>query len=254
MAPWNIEKTHALVSQLYGRDQEMLVRECTRFVNDRKSFCSYHFSEAMRLSRDFERRHFAESKTLLEIHLTGNDKKQTAFQRYITKAGAHATAAVQSLHAIPDIFAHAIYFCAGQNLKPDALDEERIRPPTVATCIKKDPQFADLSAPLSSLQSGAAWAHLAAVSNISKHRSVVRAMYNEDCTGTRTNKREIQIMTFERRNKRYPATSLQDLLEPEYDRLLTAIVTIGHELNASLQRLADEAAAARIGDNGDNKV
>lgn len=237
MAPWNIKETHTLVRQLFGREQEALARESTRSVNDRKAFSSYHFSEAMRLSKDFERKYLAGSKTILEIHVAGADKKEAAFQRFMMKAGAHAIGAVQSLHAIPDIFAHAVYFCAGQNLRSHALAESDISLPTVVACIKKDESFADLSAPLASLQSGTAWGHLAAVANMSKHRSVVRATYNEDWTGTRAKVRELHVAAFERREKRYPAKSLQDLLEPEYDRLLKAILAIGHELNTSLRRL-----------------
>lgn len=238
MTPWDLNETHTLVRHLFGRDQETLARESTRSVNDRKAFSSYHFSEAMRLSKAFERKHLKGSTTILEIHAPGAEKKEAAFQTYMIKAGAHSIAAVQSLHAIPDIFAHAVYFCAGQNLQPHALAESDISLPKVAACMKKDERFAELSAALVSLQAGAAWSHLAAVSNISKHRSVVRATYSEDWTGTRPNVRELQVTAFERRGKRYPAKSLRDLLEPEYDRLLKTVISIGHDLNACLRRVA----------------
>lgn len=229
MAPWDLKETHSLVRRVFGADQEKLVWECTRSVNDRKAFSSYHFQEAMRLTKNFERKHLNGKISFLEIH--GN----TAFNTYMVKAGAHSVAAVQSLHAIPDIFAHAIYFAAGQNLQPHALSEDKIALPSVVASLKQDRDFEPLSTQVRSLQSGEGWKHLAAASNISKHRSVVRAAYNEDWTGTRAQLRELQISTFEHHGKHYPAKSLRELLEPEYDRLFVGIITIGHELNSILR-------------------
>ena len=207
-------------------------------MTDRQAFSSYHFSEATRLSKAFERNHLTGTRTILELHAAGAEEKERSFQVYMVKAGAHSLAAVQSLHAIPDIFAHAVYFGAGQNLQPYALDESAISLPSVAGCLKQDGQFAVLSAPLRSLQSGNGWRHLAALSNVSKHRSVVRAAYNEDWTGKRAKVRELHVPAFERQNKHYPAASLRELLEPEYERLMTTIIRIGHELNACLRAAA----------------
>lgn len=238
MVPWDLNETHELVCRVFGRAQETLVRESTRSVNDRTAFSSYHFREAMRLSKDFERKHLVGTRTILELHVEGAEKKEAAFNTYMVKVGAHSTAAVQSLHAIPDIFAHAVYFAAGQNLQPHAVSDRDISLPRVVTSLKLDKAFAALSAPVASLQSGASWGHLAAVTNMSKHRSVVRATYSEDWTGTRVKVRELHVSAFERNGKPYPAKSLRDLLEPEYDRLLKGVISIGHELNACLRALA----------------
>jgi hypothetical protein len=192
----------------------------------------------MRLSKVFERNHLAGVRTMLELHVEGAEKKERAFQAYMVKAGAHSLAAVQSLHAIPDIFAHAVYFAAGQNLQPHAMKDPEISLPGVAACLKKDRRFAVLSAPLRSIQSGSDWSHLAAVSNVSKHRSVVRAAYNEDWTRKRAKVRELLVSAFERHGKPYPAVSLRELLEPEYERLMKTVISIGHELNACLRSAA----------------
>jgi hypothetical protein len=192
----------------------------------------------MRLSRAFERKYLADTRTLLDIHTQEAEEKREAFERYIIKAGAHSLAAVQSIHAIPDIVAHAVHFASGQNLMPHALKEADIAVPSVAACLSRDSSFKSLSKPLAALQSGAGWRHLAAVCNMSKHRSVVRSALNEDWTGTRKNFRELHISSFERQGVPYPSKSLRDLLEPEYDRILLAVVAIGDELNRCLRRLA----------------
>lgn len=235
MEAWDLNETYQLVGRLFGRDQEQLVRESARSITDRQSFSSYHFSEAMRLSEAFERKHLSDATSILEIHAEGAEESEHAFQVYMVKAGAHALAAVQSLHAIPDIFAHAVYFASGQNLQPHALKDWDIALQRVAACCRVDKRFAGLFEPLRAIQSGQGWNHLAAVSNMSKHRSVVRAAYSEDWTGTRPKTRELHVSAFTWHGKPYPAVSLRDLLAPEYERLMKSVIHVAHELNACLR-------------------
>jgi hypothetical protein len=192
----------------------------------------------MRLSRAFERKYLIGTMTLLDLHKSGAEKQREAFERYIIKAGAHSLAAVQSIHAIPDIVAHTMYFATGQNLKPRPLREVDIAVRTVVASLSRDGSFGSLSKPLSGLQSGLGWRHLSAVCNMSKHRSVVRSALNEDWTGKRKNFRELHVSSFERAGVVYPSKSLRELLEPEYDRILHAVVAIGDELNACLRKIA----------------
>lgn len=235
MASWDLSETYQLVRRTFGPAQESQTRESSRSVTDRQAFSSYHFAEAMRLSKAFERNHLRGAQTILEIHVDGSETKERAFQIYMVKAGAHSVAAIQSLHAIPDIFAHAVYFASAQNLQPHALVEWNISLPRVATCLTQDKSFASLETPLRALQSGPRWLHLAALSNMSKHRSVVRATYSEDWTGKRDKPRELHVSSFEWHGKKYPAVSLQELLEPEYERLMETVISIAHELNACLR-------------------
>lgn len=235
MTTLDLRETYRLVRRVFGCEQEILTRESARSVTDRQAFSSYHFAEAMRLSKAFERKYLRDTRTILEIHAQGAEKNEQAFQVFMVRAGAHSLAAVQSLHAIPDIFAHAIYYAAGQNLQPYALDDSKVAVQSVASCLKRDSRFAPLSTSLKSIQSGSGWQHLAAVSNMSKHRSVVRAAYNEDWTGTRPAHRELQVSAFVRNKKSYPAIALRELLEPEYERIMRTVITVGNELNACLR-------------------
>lgn len=235
MTPWNLNETYDLVRRLFGSEQEMLTRQSARSVADRQAFCRYHFNEAMRLSKAFEKNHLSTGTTIFEMHVAGEEKTQQAFEVFMIKAGAHSLAAIQSLHAIPDLFGHAIYFASGQNLQPHALNDSDVTLPRVIACLEKDNRFAPLSRSLASIQSGAGWNHLAAVSNMGKHRGIVRAAYNEDLTGTRSTRRELHVSAFERRGKSYPSTSLRDLLEPEFERVSKSAIDVAHELNACLR-------------------
>lgn len=237
MTPWDLHETRSLVRKIFGVAQERLTEQSTRSVNDRQSYASYHCTEVMRLSRDFEKKHLLDVKTLLHLYVQGAEKKRRAYENYISKAGAHSLAAVQSIHALPDIVAHAIYFATGQNLKAHALADSEIALPRASAVLKKDSEFRSLSAPLADLQSGPGWRHLAAVCNMSKHRSVVRATLSEDWTGARPNHRELHVSSFDRSGVHYGGKSLIDFLEPEHHRISIGIVEIGNELNACLRKV-----------------
>lgn len=238
MKPWDLKEMYGLARLHWGRDQERLVYHSARSINDRKHFASYHFREAMRLSAAFERKHLAGLSTFLEIHVDGAEKKRRAFHLYMVKAGAHALAAVQCIHAIPDILAHTVYFGTGQNLQPHALSDTDISLTSVGVALKHDHAFATLRKKLLQVQSGKGWRHLAAVANMGKHRSVIRSSLSEDWTGTRRNFRELHVSAFERQRNHFPSVSLRCLLEPEYDRLSIAIVETGNELNQCLRNMA----------------
>jgi len=231
---WHLEETYALVKALFGSQQESLARDSTRSVLDRQWFASYHYSEALRLTRDFDRRYLSGS-LLIELHGQDGERKRAAFERYIRKAGAHATAAVQSMHAIPDILAHAVFFATAQNLRPNAPEPRKVAVPTVVSSLRRDQQFKSLAPLLAATQSGNLWRHLSALANLSKHRTVIRAALSEDWTGQRENHRELQFRACEYNDTRFSQVSLQALLEPEHHRLSIAVLSIGHELNACLR-------------------
>ena len=56
----------------------------------------------------------------------GTDDEQNEYENSRVQLGAHVVACVQSLHAIADTFAHAIYFSLAYNLHADALDEHKV--------------------------------------------------------------------------------------------------------------------------------
>lgn len=236
MEPWDLKETYALVKAAHGLRQQKLTQECARSVVDRQLFAQYHYQEALRLSKGFEKR-YLKSNMLADLYGPNSEKTRTAFEIYIMKAGAHVTAAVQCIHAIPDILAHVAYFASGQGEDSDALPERKLGLPTVARTLKSNPTFRSVAFILNSAQSGNYWHHLAAVANTSKHRTVIRAALSEDWTRTRKHYRELQLAAFSRGGENFPAISVRDLLGSEFQRLSGIVVTFGHELNACLRTI-----------------
>ncbi len=235
MDPWDLSETHTLVRNRFDRKQEFLVRECTRSIVDRQNFGRFHYHEIRRLAKSFERKHLSE-KSLID--LDASDELSEAFERFIIKAGAHATACVQSVHAIPDILANALYYACGLNLGSAAIPEHKVSVNTVVEALKHQKSSKALAEILSTTVEGAGWNHLSAISNMSKHRSLIRTSLNEDWTGKRENLREIHFAIFERGGKQYWSKSLNNVIGPEYDRLSMVVIKSGHELNGWLRELA----------------
>jgi hypothetical protein len=196
-------------------------------------------AHAKRLCKQFERKHLCGKKSLIEMH--ASDDVRVAFEVFIIKAGAHATACVQSVHSIPDILANAVYYALGVNITSQALPERRVDIKTVCTALGKLRSTSRLLAALSESTRGNDWEYLAAVANTSKHRSVIRSSFSEDWTGERKNLRELQFAIFERGGKQFWSRSFEDSIGAEYDRLSKVVIETGHELNRWLST-ADQPA------------
>jgi hypothetical protein len=237
-AAWQLDETYSLVKKIFGANYEERTRESAQSIVERQAFAHFHYTESLRLTRNFERRHLPDS-LLIDLYGKNNKQKRMAFELYILKAGAHAMAAIQSVHSLPDILAHTLYFASGQDEKQNAIsDDRKIGVRTVTKTLKDDSMFQSLSPLLESAHFGDSWNHLSAVANLSKHRRVVRSMLNEDWTGKREQFRELHIRQCEYDGRHYPSISLQELLRPEYDRLSILILKIGNELNNCLRQHA----------------
>lgn len=232
MTPWNLSETHDFVLDRFGGKQVLLVRECTRSIVDRQNFGRFHYHEMLRLATSFEENYLSET-SLMEMH--ASDETVEAFQRFIIKVGAHATACVQCVHAIPDILANAIYYACGLNLGTSMLTEHKVNVNSVVKILNSQPSLQTLADILSKTTQGLDWEYLSAVSNMSKHRSVIRSSLSEDWTGKRKNFREMQFAIFERDGKQYWSKLVEEAIGPEYDRLALVVSETGHELNRWLR-------------------
>jgi hypothetical protein len=235
LEPWHLPTTYALIQQRFGAPHERLARESIRSTQDRQQFASYHYTEVLRLTRDFTRRHLGDS-LLIDLHGQDRETRRAAFERYILKVGAHATAAVQSIHAIPDTLAFALYHATGLGLGPQPIAPRKISVRTVVEALRTSSSFSSLAPFLARSSSGQAFAHVAALSNMGKHRSLVRTSLNEDWTGKRKNRHEVHFKACQYEGQYFPSSSLQAVLEPANDHVVLSLLETGHELTACLRR------------------
>jgi hypothetical protein len=84
------------------------------------------------------------------------------------------------------------------------------------------------------LHTDANFEHVDALANKAKHSSIVRPMLNEDFTGVRTNRLELQFAGFSRKGKFYPQISIANVLSPAYAKASQTLVDVGNELKRLL--------------------
>lgn len=246
MSVWDINQTHSLIKQIYDLERAHKVRESAYSIRLKQDFVAYHNSELNRLKRSFDKRYPVTGKLFVyELHTKeGKRVIRPQFDRFILKASAHATAAVQCLHSIPDMLAQVAYISLEPEIKCKIKDEYRVNLSTVIKQLRLEQRFDEITNELVSLNKGDDWGHLDAIANNCKHRSIVPTSFNQDLTGSRINLRELQTVAFSRGKKTYPSRSIDSLIQTEYQRLSKISVRFGCKLNAILSIMTAEISCS----------
>lgn len=173
MTTWDIQESRDHIVRLFGREQLERARPSLSSVVDRQRHARYHYHEAINLLKQHIGAYPADTSPLY-ILLGGDDEQQNELDLCLTKVGANVIACVQSIHAVADILAHATYFSLGLNLLTPPLSEVSISLATVSAQAKLHSEYKPVADMLESLGSGGEFAHIAALANHAKHRSIIR--------------------------------------------------------------------------------
>jgi hypothetical protein len=234
---WHLAETRDWIERLFGRDQLSLARPCLKSIVDRQDFARYHYQEARALLTLFADAHLAD-KLLLDVVMGREPEANAAFQTLMIKIGAHSVACVQSLHSIPDVLAHVLYYSLGLNLSCP-LVERKVSAWSMQKMLGSERKFFELADSLRSLTHDGLAPHLAALANHSKHRSIVQPLLSEDATGERSQSHELLFSSFIYESRHYPEITVRELLEPEYERSSQVTIAVGKKLNLVLAELAN---------------
>ena len=237
MAPWNLDDTRKQICSLYGRDQLDLAKGCLRSVDDRMTYAWVHYQDAIQLIESYVDENLKES-TLIEVLHCGSEEGSTDFNLFIRKVGAHLVACIQSIHALPDILAHAIYYSLAINLTEKPIKERLITASSVAKRLSEVSDAEPVRQLLTELTTGGAFPHLSALANHSKHRSIIFPSMNEDWTGLREERHTVMLSAFEYDGSTYAQVSAKELLVAESDRCFKLVIQTGRALNAVLRSRA----------------
>lgn len=233
MTQWDIAETRNQISRLYGHGQLEMAVPALRSVIDRRDYAHFHYHEANELFRAFAEEHLANEPLLWVIHQS--DESFSEFHWLITKIGAHVMACIQNLHAIADIIAHAVYYSLGMNRSNNALREANISATTVLEKLGDSAELSKVHNLMTELVSGGCADHLAALSNYSKHRSIIRTAMTEDWTGEEPERHRLSLGGFFYKGRPFPDVRVKDFIADEHDRISRLIVDIGNAMNAVLQ-------------------
>lgn len=240
---WNIEETRDRVIALYGKQQWFLkVRPSVVSFNDRTLFVAYHYHEAKNMLTEYINDKLVEVDTMLWLH--ADEDEFGEFSSMMLRIRAHVTAAVQSLHAMGDTCAHMLLYALTLDREPNAPQSRDIAAVSVLRVMEGKEGLAQLTCLFRALVSGSGFKRVAALSNMAKHRSIIRPALNEDLTGARINKYELPFEDFVYERRRFNAVDVREFLQQQHDRMQHLLVQIGVELNAVLQeRIATRRSA-----------
>lgn len=234
MTAWDRDETKYLVEFNFGKAQAELAYRSMNSAIDRQEYARYHYHNAKNLFEACVGK-FDSPVHFSKVSTGGNEDAREEFNQCIWEIGAHVTACVQSLHAMGDIFAHAIYFALGYNLKqPPPLFERKICLYAVKRVLAT-PEHQNLAQELNLLASGDDFAYLGALSNHSKHRSLIRSGLWVDLTGEKLDPYTLEFQGFIYDKKPYSRRLVLPFLQSEFDRQSLRIFGIGNVLNSVLK-------------------
>jgi hypothetical protein len=233
MSQWDMAATRNQIKCLYGHQQLEMAVPALRSVIDRRDYAYYHYHEANDLFRAFSEKRLANEPLMWVIHQS--DESFFEFHRHITKIGAHVVACIQSLHAIADIMSHAVYYSLGMNRSDNSLREANISVTTILDQLSGSAELSIVHRLLTELAWGGSADHLAALSNYSKHRSIIRTAMTEDWTGEEPERHRLTLGGFSYKGKSFPDARVKDFLTDEHDRIARLIVDTGNAVHAVLQ-------------------
>lgn len=198
-------------------------------MSQRQRWAMFHLNEVYDL---FDRldREVIQGRHLFEFFSDSEDGGR--FSRDQTHIGAHAMAAAQSMHALADITAHAVYYSMA--LDKGSAVIKNARKIDHHAVIDALPPGA-LQDSLKSVASGDDWGHLAAIVNVSKHRSVVRSVIAFDVEELPDRRHWLRFDAFTySRPDPYPEREVAPFLRAELFRISSAMQAVIEAIDASL--------------------
>lgn len=242
MSGWDSHETRDLVLRLYGKAQWISLTEPSlRSFKDRVLFAEYHFLEASNMLAKYIDEKLAHVESMFLLH--ADYDAHVDFSKMMLRIRAHATAAIQSLHALADTCAHMLLYGLALDREPKAPTGRGITAKSVLRMMQGKQDLDSLRGLFASLVAGPGFERLDALSNMAKHRGIVRPALREDLTGCRPEKYDLPFEHFEYHGKPFSPMHVREFIQSEHDRMQHLLVDIGMQLNSVLRaRLAGQPA------------
>ncbi len=230
MAIWNLKQLRDAVEHRYGKDQRLAISPSLDSIEQRQGFASYHYHEAFRIIREATSTQNDDMQIMLLI-FGADEEASRKFKWAGFQAAAHITACVQSMHTVADMLAHSLYYAFGMNLD----DKKALAPHKIGIRpVSRRLPDGQVKSRLDALVEDDSFIYLSALTNHSKHRSMVKTNYSLDLTGEAASSHGLKFSGFEYDGQRHSERWVKPTLESEYNRQSGLIVDIGQALNAAL--------------------
>ena len=233
---WDVRLTGKLITAVFGAVQWKKAHPSVRSMTDRPEFCRYHYHEALDMMNEYI------ESNLKETGLWGVYEDYDEFSLLMLKIRANIVAFVQSLHAVADTCSHMLYYSLALDKLPSPLKERDIYAKEVLKLLEQQrdaghPEYDKLCKLFCEITTGDDYKYLKALTNTSKHRSIVRPELSEDTTGRRKDKWILFLESFWYAGELFEKTNAREFMQKEHDRIQPLTVNIGVELNEALKKL-----------------
>jgi len=164
------------------------------------------------------------------------DEERDQQREEAIKRSANIVACVHALHAVPDTFAFALYHCLEM---PKRENESGINVTSVCKWLESQPGAEAFRDVLNELVASKSYAHLSALSNHAKHRSIIEDKVFSDATGTDPVPLRLTFGEFSYKDVVYTKQEALPLLQTEFDRINPIVISAGGLINAYLSSRPD---------------
>jgi hypothetical protein len=174
------------------------------------------------------------------VSILGTREAEHRYNLFLRDVGAHLTACLESMDAVPDILAHAAYFSLAMD-KSVRLAPQEVNCRKLRALLNDDSQFVGIAAPFVEMLDCPKFLHLRAMCNRAKHRSQEFARYGEwqEIGSTQVG---LCFPSFSHQHGKlvdaFPAVAALPFLLNAGMELKLNMVRVGNALNAHLGALA----------------
>jgi len=222
---WDLKKFRAHIVNKYGGEQLKLLEPSLNSIAEKQHYCSYHYREAKCLQDAFLGADNTSERMLTAILRSACDTEWSDRDKHYLNIRANLSACLLSLHSISDTISHVVYYALGMNLEENALHEGAISIANIKTKLKKLP-YEELLSLLEQLDDD----YLVAITNYSKHRSIITPQFivhmKEE---SKTHGFYFEGFTYKK--KSYKKRNAFEYLAQEVDRRSSVILRIGAYFN-----------------------
>lgn len=232
---WDSKITGELVTAVFGGAQWKKAHPSVRSMTDRPRFCHYHYHETLGMMKAYI------ESNLTSTGLLGVYRDYDEFSYLMLKIRANIVAFVQSLHAVADTCSHMLYYSLALDKLPKPLKEREIYAHEVLKLLERQrdaghPEYDKLCSLFREITTGDDYKYLNALTNTSKHRSIIRPELNQDATGMREEKWLLFLEPFWHAGEFFKRTNVREFMRNEHDRIQPLTISIGVELNEVLKK------------------
>ena len=235
MPRWSIFETSELVAKVHGDGHRSRIDASLYAMSQRQRYARFHYQEVMRLLAEF-RDSYLKDEVLLTVTHGQDEEGRAAFAEFMMQSGAHVIACVLSIHSMADVTAFAAYWALGYQGAPNIRREKDVTAASMQPVLAANPEHKGVADALASLMNNAEFKHVAALSNHSKHRGLIRPLLNEDWTGARERPHELRFAGFAYDDVPYLETEITSILGPAYELASATVVNVGNEINSLLSK------------------